>query len=177
MEQEEESANQTVKKPNRRFHERKKWRRIKVSRQPIPDGTVVNTSKYTPTNSELQLLSKGLQFVPSPSDFSNSDRIELYTDVLEFNRRLHLKLFFQNREDNRPIQQSPFRESSGWTPPVGINTQFERFVNCVTHDALDHTPAPVRPNLTRQQNAAIKSLRDNPDITIKPADNGGAIVI
>ena len=125
----------------------------------------------------MQLLSKGLQFVPSPSDFNGTDKIELYTNILEFNRRLRLKLFFQNREDTTPRTPNPFRESSGWTPPVGYNTQFERFVNCVTQDALDHTPAKVRPNLTRQQKSAIKSLKENPDITIKPADKGGAIVI
>ena len=142
----------------------------------VEPGTVVNISKYTPTHNEMLLLSKGLQFVPTPTNYTPTDRLELYRDVLEFNRRLRLKLFFQDRDEDR-TKPSPFRETSGWTPPTGINTQLERYINCITQDALDHQPSHLNSNLPKRERDAIISLRSNKDIVIKPADKGGAIVI
>jgi hypothetical protein len=122
------------------------------------------------------LLAKGLQFVPTPTQYSNFDSLDLFRDALQLVRRVRLKHFFRDKEDNRG-PPNPFISSSGWTPPVGLNRHLERFVNCVTQDAIDFAPPASRSNLSKEQRNAIASLTSNREIVIKPADKGGAIVI
>jgi hypothetical protein len=61
--------------------------------------------------------------------------------------------------------------------PSGKNHQLDRFINCVTYDTASFIHPGNGTNLSPKELLALKSLRDNRDIVIKPSDKGGAIVI
>jgi len=84
-----------------------------------------------------------------------------------------------------------FRLKSKWTPqPHQISnttlktldgicdtTQNVMGGKITTHNNEPHLIHHVKPNLNPKQLHTIKELRNNPDIIIKPADKGGAIVV
>ena len=137
--------------------------------------TIVNISEYNPTFHELALLSKGLTFCPrsnAPED------IDLLSDIFFFLRKIRLKHFFRNQDD-LPLDpiDSLFKQSKGWTPPPGRNPQLDRFINCIIHETTQFKHTGNGTNLSKNELQALKSLRSNRDIVIKPSDKGGAIVI
>jgi hypothetical protein len=166
-----------TQKRGRRFHSKKKHRTIKKHDElkSTFNQTIVNISEYNPTFSELALLSKGLSFCPrgkAPED------IDLLSDIFQFLRKIRLKHFFRNKDDT-PIDpfDSLCKQSKGWTPPPGQNPQLERFVSCLVHETTEYKHPGNGTNLTYSEIEAIKSLKSNKDIVIKPSDKGGAIVI
>jgi hypothetical protein len=165
------------KKKSRRFRPRTQYREIKRHTELnwTFDQTVVNLSKYNPTFDELAILSKGLTFCPrskAPED------IDLLSDVFQFLRKVRLKHHFRNRDDT-PLDtiDSQFKQSKGWTPPLGQNNQLERFINCVTHETTEYKHPGNGTNLTQKEISALVSLKNNRNIVIKPSDKGGAVVI
>ena len=56
---------------------------------------VINLSKRNLTKDEISVLSKGLQFVPTPKHFNKA---LLREELEEFGRKLRLKWFFRNDE-------------------------------------------------------------------------------
>ena len=42
---------------------------------------------------------------------------------------------------------------------------------------MTFTPKKTFPNLRNEEKKALKELRNNKDVTIKPADKGGAVVV
>ena len=118
-------------------------------------------------------MNKGLSFCPTTIDEPTDLRL---TDLLLFERRVRLKSFFQHN----PSPEEPeheFHTSKGWTPPQGISPALETFFTTNTTDFLHMEKTKKYPNLTREERQALKELIDNRDITIKPADKGGAIVV
>ena len=68
---------------------------------------VINLSSRVLTASEISLLSKGLKFVPTPTSV-NKARLKEELEI--FGRRLRLKWFFRNDNNNGPI--NPFKKKS-----------------------------------------------------------------
>ena len=72
---------------------------------------VINSSKRNLTKDEVSLLSKGLQFVPTPKHFNKA----LLREELEnFGRKLRLKCFFRN--DQSQFNINPFKQKSKFNP-------------------------------------------------------------
>ena len=71
--------------------------------------------------------------------------------------------------------------SSIWTPPEGRNATLDLYINSfrkrVQAETLKFHDRRNERNLTRSEYCAIKQLRENHAIVIKPADKGGAIVV
>ena len=90
------SSKKSSKKPrNRRF-------RRKIHKTANPNNTVVNLSTVSLTEDETKVLSKGLNFCPTPS---NIDKIKLGDDLNNFARTLRIKEYFgtcskDEEEDN-----------------------------------------------------------------------------
>ena len=72
---------------------------------------VINLSKRNLTKDEISLLSKGLQFVPTPKHFNKA---LLREDLENFGRKLRLKWFFRN--DERQFNINPFKQKSKFNP-------------------------------------------------------------
>ena len=72
------------------------------------------------------------------------------------------------------------KPSSGWTLPGSQDQNFDSYRSLTQKELLNELNIPPsynRFNLPKTERKAIKSLVDNPNIVIKPADKGGKIVI
>ena len=140
-------------------------------KEQLDSQAITNLSSYTPTDMEVSLLTKGLNYIPSfntkLTDFSH------YTD--QFLKRIYTDYHF--KDTTRTI--SPFHTNSNWRPPIPDNEQLTQFTNTlrdITHTARYGGPL-LSPDTNPDEHTAIQSLANNHNITIKKADKGGSIVI
>ena len=143
---------------------------------------IVNLSSHTLTKSETSVLSKGLGFCPTPGapDIGN-----IIQDLDVFKRKTKLNLFFsesnqdppeQNSQSGVPFEHKSFKFKSTFNPvgPFQLETMF----HSIDQDLYKlKYRQPRKKKLSKEEYKAIKSLRNNPDIIMKPADKGGAIGI
>jgi hypothetical protein len=142
------------------------------------DNVVVNLSDYEFNFSEMNVLNRGLGFVPSFVRFSQS---MLANDFSRFERRLQLHLHFAREDGSNETAaideiDEVFRPASTWVPKR-LNTSISSFCQRLHDDAEKLLQRRPRPNLPTREVTALKSLRQRKEITIKPADKGGGICI
>ena len=152
----------------------RRFRRTQHQPQPTtPTNTVVNLSSSSITSAEHKLLSKGLNFCPTPPTVNQT---ELSQDLTDYYRRIRLQEFFL---DSAPMEREPFHVKSNWIPPKNRVPALETYVQVVnskvTNTDLSLKKTPV--NLPSDECQALRSLRSRTDIIIKPADKGSAVVI
>ena len=159
----------------------------------IDPGSVINLSSSHLTDAMLTVLSKGLNFCPTPGE---PDVSQLRLDLDTFHVQLKRKSFFakqsildnqptldfslpsstQTEEPDGPFAHQQFKNPSSWCPPAPLNLEAMVIVN--EQLLNDYTPrAPLNHNLTKAEKEAIKLLNDNPNIVIKAADKGSAVVV
>ena len=134
------------------------------------------------THGETSLLSKGLNFIPTPK---KEHPAELLQDILLFDRRLRLKYFFyqDSHTTTEPSEETnpTLHPSSGWTPPSGQDPFLESYRSTIIHNTLKEIQKnknkKYKANLKKEEWIAINTLSNNRNIVIKPADKGGNIVI
>ena len=69
-------------------------------------------------------------------------------------------------------------KESNWTLNEGINPSLDTSLNLVKQDVTNHDYTPQgRHNLKPELREALKSIKDNPNLIVKPDDKGGAAVI
>ena len=143
---------------------------------------IINLSKHELTHGESSLLSKGLNFIPTPKKVHPA---KLLRDILLFDRRLRIKYFFHQDSTTtiEPSQENnpTLHPSSGWTLPSGQDPFLESYRSTIIHNTLKELQKnknkKYKRNLKKEEWIAINTLRNNRSIVIKPADKGGNIVI
>ena len=143
---------------------------------------IVNLSKHTLTKSEISVLSKGLGFCPTAGapDIGN-----IILDLDAFKRITRLNLFFQGSNEDLetkdtqsgvPFEHKSLKPKSTFNPvgPFQLETMFYSIEQDLHRLKFRQ---PKKKNLTQEEYKSIKSLKNNPDIIIKPADKGSAVVI
>ena len=125
------------------------------------------------TTDQINLLSKGLKFIPTPTVKENAVRKELLLDFKQFARRMRLRYIFHNRDK----EQHPFHVKSDWEPPVQPSVALETYLEEVKGQLAEIALFKARNNLPSEERKAIKDLRSNSDIVIKKADKGTTTVI
>lgn len=137
----------------------------------------MNLSSRTLEQNEIDLLSKGLSFIPKPSQIHQDD---ISRSLREFGRRLKLTHFFSNKKkkDDEKSNQRLFLEKSEWEPepqliPAKIHESIQEIEDQVSQISLKNSAS----NLTKNEKIALKKLKNDPQIIIKPADKGSATVI
>ncbi|GFR68347.1 hypothetical protein ElyMa_002018900 [Elysia marginata] len=170
------------KRQNRRFIKHEKY--IQLKQQDMQrTNTVVNASSHPLTPAQTKLLIKNLSFCPTPHAINY---IELSEDVYRFCRRLRLAEFFCDREDTEtdndadpPHATLPdfLPKPSPFAPDSGRDIALDTYIKAVTTDIMTLRQKDFSPNLTPDEKTALKDLKTNTNIIIKPADKGGAVVV
>ena len=61
---------------------------------------VKNLSNLELTNDQINLLSRGLKFVPTPITNETSLRKQLFTDFKDFSRKMRLQFIYHGKDKN-----------------------------------------------------------------------------
>ncbi|GFO26033.1 hypothetical protein PoB_005253800 [Plakobranchus ocellatus] len=166
----------TKTKPNRRWVKRNVYKR-KQTVFNTTNATVINLSSHILTDPQTQLLSRNLNFCPTPHHINH---IELSEDIHRFCRRLRLAEFFYE-ENIKPHEPLPsfLQKPSSFTPSAGRDPALDAFIKlkAVTKDLMTCQPRKCFLNIRTEEKRALKELKNNADIIIKPADKGGAVVV
>ena len=75
---------------------------------------IKNLSDYKMTRDQINVLSRGLKFIPTPVTNTGHVRAELLKDFNAFARRMRLQYIFHGKHK----EQHPFPVKSDWEPPV-----------------------------------------------------------
>ena len=135
-------------------------------------NTVINLSNTLLGPSEHKLLERGLNFIPTPRQVST---IPILEAVTKLERRLKLAYHFRRSNFYR---REKFVSKSNWTPedknmPADIGETIRKITDNISNIQVQKP----KNNLTDPEVAALKNLRRNPNIVIKPADKGSAAVV
>ncbi|XP_073433457.1 uncharacterized protein [Dendrobates tinctorius] len=159
------------------------------------NNLVFNISTYCLSPAEIRVLQRGLSFCPTPS----FDPFLVHQELNRFYRSLRLKVHFDKDGGDINTNQVPF--SSGTSTqetfilkdlrlkipstfqPPRLYHPVETYISLVNAsvdkyiDEIKHGKYHLKHNLNREESLALKSLKNNKDIVIKPADKGGSIVV
>jgi hypothetical protein len=125
----------------------------------------------------LSVLNLGLKFVKSKPAISDE---QLLSDMAEFERKVHLRHAFG--EHVHDVSDSKFRVKNGKFIPPAAPAVVESFVEKIRTALQDfHNCSSLfrfKPNMSRLQSNAVRCLRNDRDIIIKPSDkNMGLCVV
>ena len=125
------------------------------------------------SQTEINVLEKGLGFSPTPSFINEAD---LQWDFNEFSREMRCKWYFRN-ETQGSGEIPTFQSKSTWNPPKGSPT-LELFLNKTEQNLFSVLPGKAEQfNLTREEYLTMRDLQSDRNVIIKPADKGSAVVI
>ena len=125
------------------------------------------------TRDQINILSRGLKFIPTPVTNTGHVREELLKDFNAFARRMRLQYIFHGKDK----EQHPFHVKSDWEPPVQPSVALETYLEEVKLQLANINTITPTNNLPKREQLAIKQLRQNPDINIKRADEGSSTVV
>lgn len=159
------SGNSKYKRKRRRFHNKKLTL--------LKHNIVTNLSNYQLTHHELQILNKGLSYVPT--NFK-PDYTQLNRDLTRFERTLQLHNFFEDIDYDASTSRT-FEQNPTWWPPI-LNPKITQFTESLKHIIFTYSHSHIRySNITRNETRALWNLRNNKNIVIKKADKSAGIVI
>ena len=136
--------------------------------------TVFNFSKYKLNTSEIQILKRGLKFVPTPEMTST---IKETADIATFTRKVKLWEYFLNKTDNR--QEDMFSNKSKFTPPKSNDITFNNIINNLQNIGNKNIKTNSKPkfNINLKERISLNKLKDNDKLIIQKADKGSATII
>ena len=134
---------------------------------------VFNLSKKVLSQTEINVLEKGLGFSPTLSFISE---VDLRWDFNKFSRKMRCKWCFRNK--TQCSKEIPtFHSKSTWNPPKG-SPPLELFLDKTEQNLFSDFPGKEEQfNLTREEYLTMRNLQGDRNVIIKPADKGSAVVI
>ena len=130
---------------------------------------VVNLSSYTPTQTELDILSKGLSFIP----YTRCLDRDVTEETESFIRKLRLRYIHRSTQ----TKPNPFRLKSTQTPKPTDCQDLENLINTIRLTMSQIHPTTGWYNLPRNGMSIIKKLSKEHDVIINTADKGSSIVL
>lgn len=141
-------------------------------------NVIILAKNFHPTKVQIDLLSRGLTFIPT-INLGKGQKNQLQLDIQNYHRKIKLAVFFKHENNEGGTKFAPFMPKSVWTPPPYDLP--EEIVLLVTKDQQDFREKfkfhKEMPNLSQGEMGALRDLRNNKHIVIKPADKGSSVVI
>ena len=103
------------------------------------------TKPFDLTKDQINLLAKGLKFIPTPVTNEKQMQLQLLRDFENFARRMRLRYMFHGK-DKEP---HPFHVKSTWKPPIQRSVALESYLGEVTN--TNQKPNPQSQNIICQQ--------------------------
>ena len=114
---------------------------------------IKNLSKKTLTDAQLDLISRGLKFIPVNKTINKSKiRRELQLDFEDFAKRMRLKYIFHGKKK----EIHPFYVKSNWNPPVQPSVALESYLEEVKSHLAEIEITKPKYNLSRKDQALIE---------------------
>ena len=136
-------------------------------------NTLRTSRKKTLTDAQIDLISRGLKFIPVSKTINKSKiRLELQQDFEDYPKRMRLKYIFHGNKK----EIHPFYVKSNWNPPVQPSISLESYLEEVKSHLAEIEITKPKCNLSRKDQALIE-LKQNTDINIKKADKGSITVV
>lgn len=85
---------------------------------------IKNLSDIKLTTDQINLLSRGLKFIPMPVMKENHIRHQLILDFNQFARRMCLQYVYHDKE----TEPHPFHVKSSWIPPIQPSVALESYL-------------------------------------------------
>ena len=160
---------------NRKRKQRKRNKRTKYFNARLEANTkhIKNLSNHIMTTEQINLLGKGLKFIPTPPTNKKQIRRQLLQDFNQFARRMRLKYIFKG-DDKDP---HPFHVRSTWVPPIQQSVALESYLEEVKLQLAEIQFTKPRNNLPPVEREALKSLKSDETINIRKADKGTVTVL
>ena len=127
---------------------------------------------YT-SRAQINPLSRGLKFVPTPVTNESHIRAQLPNDFKAFARQMRLQYIFYG-QDKEPHS---FHVKSNWEPPVQPSVTLESHLEEVKTELAEVKISKPKNNLPINERQALKELKQNNNIIVKKADKGTTTVI
>ena len=183
------SEKDSAKRSARRFircKNRNAWKKTKKRAKQIARAkkTVLNLSSRRLSDDDFILLGKGLSFCPKTKCH---DKIKLAEELFKYTRRLRLKEFFFESDQNKVTPEKkdtyselPFfnKKQSSFTPPSGRDVYLDFYIEAISQEILHAEPkTKLHSNISKAEFASLKGLARDDSIVLKKADKSGTIVI
>ena len=151
-------------------HERKKKLRrdIYQKKQETNKRYIKNLSNLELTQAQINLLSRGLKFIPTRVTKESHIRTQLLNDFKAFARRMRLQYIFYG-QDKEPHS---FHVKSNWEPPVQPSVTLESYLEEVKTELAEVKISKPKNNLPINERQALKEFDQNNNIIVKKADKG-----
>ena len=163
---------------NKRKHRKKLAKKSITKRdEEIKSTYIRNLSNCNLTTDQINLLSKGLRFIPSPHTNTDSVRKQILRDFNQFARRMRLRYIYHGRGKI----EHPFYVKTNWEPLVQRSVTLEKYLE-ETKIKLSMKLSEIeitkpKPNIPKSERKAIRKLKENSELNIKKADKGTTTVI
>ena len=121
----------------------------------------------------MNLLSRGLKFIPTPVTNESRIRTQLLNDFKALARRMRPQYIFhgQNKEPHS------FHVKSNWKPPVQPSVTLESYLEEVKTELAEVKISKPKNNLPINERQALKELKQNNNIIVEKADKETTTVI
>ena len=165
---EKETKRNTLTIRNYKRRARKKNLQQKTSRETIElrKQHIKNLSDTQLTAEQINLLSRGLKFIPTPVMKENQIRRQLLSDFNQFARRMRLQYIYHDQN----TEQHPFHVKSSWIPPIQRSVALETYLEEVKIKLAETPLVKPKNNLPPGEQRALKELINNKEIILKKAD-------
>ena len=134
---------------------------------------IKNLSNKELTNDQINLLAKGLKFIPTPATKQKQIRQQLLCDFDQFARRMRLIYIFRG-EDKKT---HPCHVKSTWIPPIQKSVALESYLEEVKSDLSEIEITKPKDNLLPAERKALRALKRDSELNLKKADKGTTTVV
>ena len=132
---------------------------------------VMNVSSWNLTGSEISLLSKGLNFVPTSNTI---EKAKLKTELQALGRILKLKRHFRNEENGFDLDQ--FKPKSTFNPR-NKDAAIEVYMSSLEGKLMKtEIPKDKYHSLISKKQQALYDLKNDKNIVLKGADKESVVV-